>query len=122
MMCDRFAQVGRLSLETRRVLSFRRVTEELMGSDADNVVLTDAAAVKTWVRGCWEDALLFDDFGDDDGFFDIGGHSLLIADIMAGLGTRLGRRIPLMVFFEHPTVNELSSHLHALVSAERRDD
>jgi len=93
-----------------------------MGSEADNVVLADAAAVKTLVRGCWEDALLFDDFGDDDDFFDIGGHSLLIADIMAGLSTHLGRRIPLMVFFKHPTVNGLSSHLHELSFAERRDD
>jgi acyl carrier protein len=92
-----------------------------MGSEADNVVLTDAAALRTVVRACWENALLLDDFGDDDDFFDIGGHSLLIAEIMAGLGARLGRRIPLMDFFEHSTVNRLSSHLAALAFTGRRD-
>lgn len=88
-----------------------------MDSEADEAVLI-GAAMRSIVRGCWEDALLFDDFSDDDDFFDIGGHSLLIADIMSGLGARLGRRVPLMDFFDHPTVNSLSRHLQVMSSVD----
>ena len=88
-----------------------------MSFDVDKVDLTDPAAIRDIVRGCWEDALLFDDFGDDDDFFDIGGHSVLIAEIVAGLVAQLGGRIPFRDFFQHSTVNALSSHIQALAAA-----
>ena len=91
-----------------------------MDSEAPGAALTNAV-VQSAVRDCWEDALLFDDFDDDDNFFDIGGHSLLIADILAGVGARLGLRIPLMDFFDHPTVNGLSRHLQASISVGQRN-
>jgi acyl carrier protein len=92
-----------------------------MDVDRDDATPDDAADVISLVRECWEDALLHGDFGDDDDFFDIGGHSLLIADIMSSLGSHLGHRIPLRVFFEHPTVNELGARLREPSGDERRD-
>jgi hypothetical protein len=65
------------------------------------------------VRAAWADALQHDRFGDDDDFFDIGGHSLLVADIMARLGTLTGRRLRLRLFFDNPTVGELAGALAA---------
>ncbi|MFJ4011029.1 acyl carrier protein [Streptomyces sp. NPDC090026] len=69
--------------------------------------------VRALVREQWADALEHDGFGDDDDFFEAGGHSLLIADIMAGLGQAAGTRLPLRLFFDHPTVNELTTALAA---------
>lgn len=91
-----------------------------MGVDRDDATPDEATDVTSLVRECWEDALLHEDFGDDDDFFDIGGHSLLIADIMSSLSSHVGRRIPLRAFFEHPTVNELGAHLRQ-PTGERRD-
>ena len=69
--------------------------------------------VRALVRAQWAHALEHDGFGDDDDFFEAGGHSLLIADIMAGLGRAAGTRLPLRLFFDHPTVNELTDALAA---------
>ncbi|MFF8413732.1 acyl carrier protein [Streptomyces omiyaensis] len=69
--------------------------------------------VRALVRARWADALEGEAFGDDDDFFEAGGHSLLIADIMAGLGRTAGTRLPLRLFFDNPTVNELTTVLAA---------
>jgi phosphopantetheine binding protein len=71
--------------------------------------------LRAHVRAAWADALQHNRFDDDDDFFEVGGHSLLIADIMARLGALAGRRLSLRLFFNHPTVNELTD---ALASAE----
>jgi acyl carrier protein len=65
------------------------------------------------VRARWANALGHDRFDDDSDFFDVGGHSLLIADIMAQLGALAGTRLSLRLFFDHPTVNELTDALAA---------
>ncbi|MET8756350.1 AMP-binding protein [Lentzea sp. NPDC004782] len=62
----------------------------------------------TCVRAVWADVLGHDDFTDTDDFFAIGGHSLLIARIMAKLGKVSGLRLPLRLFFDHPTVGGLA--------------
>jgi hypothetical protein len=74
--------------------------------------------LRAHVRARWADALGHDGFDDDDDFFEVGGHSLLIADIMAKLGTLAGRRLPLRLFFDHPTVNELADALIAVGAFE----
>ncbi|MFI9388800.1 condensation domain-containing protein [Kutzneria sp. NPDC052558] len=69
---------------------------------------TQTADVATLVRTAWSGALRHRSFGDDDDFFAIGGHSLMVARIMAELGRAVGRRLPLRMFFDHPTVSRLS--------------
>ncbi|MGR4884942.1 acyl carrier protein [Streptomyces sp. LARHCF249] len=73
----------------------------------------DLEVLRAQVRVQWADALEHDDFGDDEDFFDAGGNSLLVAEIMAALGAELGVRLPLRLFFDHPTVNELTGALTA---------
>ncbi|MFD5506442.1 MULTISPECIES: phosphopantetheine-binding protein [unclassified Streptomyces] len=67
------------------------------------------------VRAAWAAALEDDTFADDDDFFDIGGHSLFVARIMARLGKAQGQRLSLRLFFENPTVESLSRAIEAIV-------
>lgn len=67
------------------------------------------------VRGAWTEVLRTSSFGDDDDFFAVGGHSLLLARIAAMLGAKLHRRIALRVLLDHPTVNTLAAALLSLV-------
>jgi acyl carrier protein len=60
------------------------------------------------VRAAWAAALGHDAFDDDDDFFDVGGHSLLVARIMARLGEATGGRLPLRLFFDNTTVSGLA--------------
>ncbi|MDX3659644.1 phosphopantetheine-binding protein [Streptomyces sp. ID05-26A] len=73
----------------------------------------DRALLCARVRAEWAEALEHDRFGDDDDFFDLGGHSVLIAGIMANLAKLAGTRLSLRLFFDHPTVNELTDALSA---------
>ncbi|MFS8103313.1 phosphopantetheine-binding protein [Lentzea alba] len=81
-------------------------------SDHDS---SERELLRAHVRAGWVSALTHDRFGDDDDFFEIGGHSLLIADIMAELAAKAGIRLSLRLFFDNPTVNELTD---ALASAQ----
>ena len=47
----------------------------------------------------------------NDNFFDLGAHSLTVAEVHARLQTALGREIALVDLFEFSTVSALAAHL-----------
>ncbi|HEV2148770.1 MAG TPA: amino acid adenylation domain-containing protein, partial [Longimicrobiaceae bacterium] len=59
----------------------------------------------------WEEVLGVRAVGVAESFFDLGGHSLLAVQLVARLGRLLGRRIPVALVFEAPTVQEMASRL-----------
>ena len=56
----------------------------------------------------WKLALKRDDLGVSDNFFDVGGDSLAAVDILSGMDTLLGRRVPLFMLIENPSVERLA--------------
>ncbi|MFB7667980.1 amino acid adenylation domain-containing protein [Kitasatospora sp. NPDC056138] len=72
-------------------------------SDADAAAaFTDPA--QALVAGAWREVLGHDRFGPDSHFFEIGGHSLLAAQLAAWLEPHLGHRPPLRTLFQHPVL------------------
>lgn len=55
--------------------------------------------------------LVRDHVGVDDNFFEIGGHSLLVVRVQSRLAETLGRQVPVVELFRHPTVRTLARHL-----------
>ncbi len=63
------------------------------------------------VAEAWSQALHVERVGLDENFFDLGAHSLMLAKVHAQLCDRLGRSIPIVDLFHHPTVRALAAHL-----------
>jgi NAD(P)-dependent dehydrogenase (short-subunit alcohol dehydrogenase family)/acyl carrier protein len=76
------------------------VGSEKTGGDLESVV------IESWERilGCKE-------IGPNDNFFELGGDSLTALQVVALLKARLGREIPIVTFYESPTVGLLARAL-----------
>lgn len=59
----------------------------------------------------WQKALHLDRIGIDDNFFDVGGHSLLLAEVRAALEKTFGRTISVTDLFGCPTIRLLAKFL-----------
>ena len=62
----------------------------------------------------WAEVLNISEVNRFDNFFDIGGHSLILAEAHGMLQKRLKMQIPLIDLFEYPTIATLSKHLDNL--------
>jgi acyl carrier protein len=63
------------------------------------------------IAGIWQKALQLDRIGIDDNFFDVGGHSLLLAEVRAALEKTFGRNISVTDLFGCPTIRLLAKFL-----------
>jgi natural product biosynthesis luciferase-like monooxygenase protein len=62
----------------------------------------------------WSQALHVERVGVDENFFDLGGHSLLIAQIHAQLKEAFHQDIPLVKLLEYPTVGSFARYMQSL--------
>jgi amino acid adenylation domain-containing protein len=78
---------------------------------ATAVYVAPRTAVQQLLARIWQEALAIERVGMDDNFFDLGGHSLLVARVRFALREKLGRDIALVDFFTYPTVRALARRL-----------
>ena len=67
--------------------------------------------LESTIAQAWRDALGVDHVGLDQNFFDLGAHSLMVAEVHIQLQHNLAREIPLLDMFQFPTVVALATHL-----------
>jgi acyl carrier protein len=63
------------------------------------------------VRRAWRDVLVLEDVEPDDDFFLLGGHSLLVLEVVDAIEAETATAIPLGSFFEDPTPRALAAYL-----------
>lgn len=71
------------------------------------------------IAQAWKDALEVDRVGLNENFFDLGAHSLMVAEVHGQLQQLLGRELSLVDLFQFPTVTALANHLNGEESAPR---
>jgi amino acid adenylation domain-containing protein len=68
----------------------------------------------------WKEVVGLPQVGVRDNFFDIGGHSLLMARVHARLEEALGRKVSMVDLFQYPTIGALAAHLAPAVAEAPR--
>ncbi|MFL6290868.1 MAG: amino acid adenylation domain-containing protein, partial [Thermoanaerobaculia bacterium] len=63
------------------------------------------------IAGAWREVLGLDQVGVQESFFEVGGSSLLLARLQSRLRQALGREIPFVELFRHPTIESLAKSL-----------
>ncbi|HEX8129280.1 MAG TPA: MupA/Atu3671 family FMN-dependent luciferase-like monooxygenase [Pyrinomonadaceae bacterium] len=64
------------------------------------------------IAGIWQDALQVERLSTQDNFFDLGGHSLLMAQVHARLREVLQTEVPVIELFKYPTVSSLAKYFN----------
>ncbi|HYP40297.1 MAG TPA: amino acid adenylation domain-containing protein [Chloroflexia bacterium] len=63
------------------------------------------------LAGVWKEVLSVEKVGVHDNFFDLGGHSLLMAQVRGRLQEVLARDVPMLDLFRYPTISSLAKYL-----------
>jgi len=75
-----------------------------------------ASRMEIALADIWREVLGLPQPGLEDNFFDLGGHSLLIARIRLRLREKLRRDLPIVDFFAYPTIRSMAQRLEQGVS------
>ena len=75
-----------------------------------SVYVAPRNAIETTIVEIWQKILPVDEIGVNDNFFDLGGHSLLIAQVHQALQTAFSRPLSLVDMFSYPTVSDLAGY------------
>lgn len=63
------------------------------------------------VKQIWVDVLKIPLINPDDNFFDIGGHSILLAEVQQKINIQFERNVSMTELFQHPTVRLMAQYL-----------
>jgi amino acid adenylation domain-containing protein len=74
------------------------------------------------VTQVWQEALGVLEVGQNDNFFDLGAHSLTVAEVQAKLQNALHREISIVDLFQFSTISSLSGHLAGTQSQSQLSD
>jgi amino acid adenylation domain-containing protein len=75
--------------------------------------------IEKTLASVWTEVLKREPIGIHDHFFDLGGHSLLLAQVHRRLRGKLKREISLVELFEYPTIAALAQHINGYDTSDR---
>ncbi len=85
--------------------------EEVRTREAPAAYVAPQDGLEESIAALWREALQTERVGIDDNFFTMGGHSVTMVRVYHRLRETLGRDLPLMAMFEHPTIAALARYL-----------
>ncbi len=99
----------------RKVLAARELPRPAEAAQAEAIM----NAEEQRVAARWRDALRLDTVGLNDNFFDLGGHSLLLAKLHVDLKQEFAVDFALVELFQYPTVAAQAARLRAARTSDR---
>jgi ubiquinone/menaquinone biosynthesis C-methylase UbiE len=100
-------------VENLKILNEQQINSEQQDEKDIHVDIKDFESIllKEWRRALDSESVTI-----SDNFFDIGGHSLLIPDIIRSMLHRTGIKLKILEFFKYSTVKSLTEHIVANLS------
>jgi amino acid adenylation domain-containing protein len=95
----------------------RQETESIEASDEQ-----PRNEIEQAIAQVWKETLGVERISLNDNFFDLGAHSLMVAEVHVQMQQILDRQISLVDLFQFPTVSSLASHLGGQTAAPRTSD
>ena len=83
----------------------------------DAAYLAPATTEHVWLAELWQELLRLDQVGINDSFLELGGDSLVAAQVISRVSQKHGRDVPLKALFEHSTIAAFAQHLEAIESS-----
>jgi amino acid adenylation domain-containing protein len=80
-------------------------------SKAAAVYVEPRTALEKVLAGVWGELLNYEPIGINDNFFNLGGHSILVTQLVGRLRSLLPVDLPLRIIFDRPTIAELSDYI-----------
>lgn len=80
-------------------------------SDSGSTYVQPQTQLEQTIAAVWQEVLGVEQVGIQDNFFDLGGHSLLLAKAQARLQEITGKEIQIVEMFRSPTVSTLAEYL-----------
>ncbi|MEL6160846.1 MAG: amino acid adenylation domain-containing protein [Cyanobacteria bacterium J06554_11] len=109
MVPSAFVQLSELPLTPSKKVDRRALpqpsTTDVRGHDP---FVAPRTLLETQIANIWADILSLEQVSVYDNFFEIGGHSLLAAQVIARIQTTCGLTLPLAALFEFPTIAALA--------------
>ncbi|CAM4438231.1 non-ribosomal peptide synthetase [Corallococcus exiguus] len=109
MIPSAYVELKALPLTHGGKVDERALPEPTPGTQAPRVPLANEHERR--IATIWCETLRLENVGAEDNFFDLGGHSLLLAQVQHLLKHRIGHDVPMVTLFEFPTVRALAGHL-----------
>ena len=81
-----------------------------LGASAE-AAIAPAEGLETVIAAIWSEVLRRDQVGVNENFFDIGGHSLLVVQVLQKFRDQLSQPVQLTDLFRFPTIAGLAGHL-----------
>ena len=106
VMLDRLPQTSNGKVDRKRLPAVEGLRKRLKSE-----YIQPKGELEELIAGIWREALKVDRIGREDNFFDLGGHSLLLAQVHGQLCQALDKKLPLIKMLEHPTVSALALFL-----------
>jgi len=89
----------------------RHALPDLPHTEFPNNHAEPCTATEAQVQRVWLEVLQIDSVGTHDNFFDVGGHSLLLAAVQTKLASAFNREIASVDLYQYPTISALAKRL-----------
>ncbi|WP_192797382.1 non-ribosomal peptide synthetase [Psychrobacillus glaciei] len=77
--------------------------------------------METKIKKIWKEILGISTIAPDDNFFEVGGHSLLLAKLLGRIEDEFDVSVPLREVFETPTINGMAKKIKHFIQNEEQD-